>query len=137
MNPQIPESIGNLANLNTLILSGAQDPDSDFSNLKFRRTLPKSLSKLKKLEFLDVSRSDYGVVPDIITKIPNIKKLNLSYNNLSDLPDSLLHLKKLSEVILDGNFDITCSKKKQMELTKKFKNIKFNFDNEYDCPDKK
>ncbi len=128
MNPEYPETLGLLSELETLVLYGALDG-------KPRSSLPKSLANLKKLETLNIGRNQYEAIPDVVFEIPNLKTLDLTYNKIKDLPNSLLKLKHLSKVILDGNYDITCSPSKMAELVRRFKNVRFDFSNEFNCSD--
>jgi hypothetical protein len=100
-----------------------------------KRTLPKSLAGLLHLELLNLGRNEYGTVPDVVATIRGLKTLDVSFNDLTDLPESLAHLPNLSKVILDGNYTITCSKAKQADLIRRFPRITFGFQNEYDCSD--
>ena len=135
MNPQLPESIGNLTQLKELNLYGAQDISGEFEQPRGRKLLPQSLSKLKKLEKLNLGRNGYRTIPKVVFSISSIKELNLAFNDLADLPKDLLKLPHLSKIILGNNYKITCSALKQAELTKRFKNIHLDFKNEYPCPE--
>lgn len=54
---------------------------------------------------LDVSRNDIGpsVVLDPAVKCPTLKQFNLSYNQLSSVPENLADvIEKLEQLILEG-----------------------------------
>ena len=135
MNPQLPESIGNLTQLKELNLYGAQDISGEFEQPRRRKPLLQSLSKLKKLEKLNLGRNRYRTIPQVVFSIPRIKELNLAFNDLANLPKDLSKLPHLSKIILGNNYKITCSPLKQAELTKRFKSIHLDFENEYPCPE--
>jgi len=56
MNPVLPESIGNLTSLETLILYGAQDPEGPGPQPGRRNEFPRSMSSLKRLTHLNLGR---------------------------------------------------------------------------------
>jgi leucine-rich repeat kinase 2 len=54
---------------------------------------------------LDASRNDIGlsIVLDPAVKCPTLKQLNLSYNQLSSVPENLTDVvEKLEQLILEG-----------------------------------
>ncbi|KAM7253721.1 hypothetical protein ACFE04_031403 [Oxalis oulophora] len=116
-----PESFGNLTQLLKL----------DLSSNGFNGKIPESLQNLQKLEFLDVSYNRFGNfgVPVFISKMPRLKEMYFSGNNLGgqipeiwdslggilgigfsnmgligNIPASMgLHLKSLCYLGLDNN----------------------------------
>lgn len=53
--------------------------------------IPDAISKLKKLEELDVSSNSLESLPDSIGMLINLRILNVSANNLTALPESIGH----------------------------------------------
>jgi len=140
MNPQLPESIGNLSELKELNLFGAQDisggrsvGSSESPASKVRRILPRSLSNLTKLEKLNLGRNRYNSIPKVVFLMKSVRELNFTFNDLDDLPNDLLNLPYLSKIILGGNYKITCSALKRAELTKRFRGVYLDFRNQYPC----
>uniref|UniRef100_A0A8C4KVI0 Leucine-rich repeat serine/threonine-protein kinase 2 n=1 Tax=Equus asinus TaxID=9793 RepID=A0A8C4KVI0_EQUAS len=77
----------------------------DLHSNKFT-SFPSYLLKMNCIANLDVSRNDIGplVVLDPAVKCPTLKQFNLSYNQLSSLPENLNDVvEKLEQLILEGN----------------------------------
>jgi hypothetical protein len=55
------------------------------------------------LEALDLSSNQLSELPDSITRLQNLSQLHLRNNQLSELPDSIIHLQNLSELDLSSN----------------------------------
>lgn len=53
--------------------------------------IPDAISKMKKLEELDVSSNCLESLPDAIGMLLNLRVLNVSANNLTSLPESIAH----------------------------------------------
>jgi Leucine-rich repeat (LRR) protein len=159
MNPVLPESMGNLAALETLVLYGAQDPGEPGergSQPAQHHKFPRSLSQLKNLTYLDLGRNGLEEIPNFVgdlpklkhlgfgwniklrevpsflTRLPELTSLDLQADGLRDLPDFLNAVPKLAEVRMGDNHAITGNEAKKRELQKRFPKIKFNFDDEYD-----
>lgn len=89
----IPESLGNLQNLEVLVLSG------DFSNI------PEVIGGLSHLEELEIDvRDQVHNVPESIGNLTNLKKLTLSGDKFTSIPDQVGNLSKLISLSLDGDF---------------------------------
>jgi len=100
-NKGIPSSIGNLTNLNTLILShnyysftDTSIPESignlvnlvklDLSHNYLKGQLPSSICNLTKLKYLDLSGNDInGSFPKNCEKLVNLEYLNLKENDIT------------------------------------------------------
>ncbi|XP_012493849.1 PREDICTED: leucine-rich repeat serine/threonine-protein kinase 2 [Propithecus coquereli] len=77
----------------------------DLHSNKFT-SFPSYLLKMNCIANLDVSRNDIGpsVVLDPAVKCPTLKQFNLSYNQLSSVPENLADVvEKLEQLILEGN----------------------------------
>lgn len=136
MNPVLPEAMGNLQSLETLVLYGAQDPGrSDHDHQPaHRHKFPRSMSQLKNLTQLNLGRNGLEQVPAFVKDLPQLRRLNLDFNDLNDLPEFLSAFPRLT-VSLENNCDITGNEAKKEELRRRFPKITFDFENEYDCPE--
>ncbi|MFX0113212.1 MAG: leucine-rich repeat domain-containing protein [Candidatus Hodarchaeota archaeon] len=88
----LPESIGNLAALQELIL---------FSN--HLEALPESFGKLKSLRFLNLVGNKLKTLPESFTELYSLQILYLNQNKLSNLPKTFGCLKKLQRLNLRNN----------------------------------
>ena len=162
MNPILPESIGNLHSLETLVLYGAQDPRPIGRHYgpqpAKRHKFPKSMSELKNLTYLDLGRNGLEEIPDFVgdlprlrefafqwnmtvrvlpmflTKLRELQTLKLDADGLTDLPDFLIQLPKLTRITLGDNCAITQSHAKKKALQRRFPRVTFDFNDDYDCP---
>ena len=113
----IPESIGNLENLERFILVGTNVKNLPNSighllNLKFLyisyveklNEFPESMGNLKNLEHLSLDGSNFKKLPDCIGLLSNLKKLILDDNiKLTEITEDIGKLKSLEEFVLEGN----------------------------------
>ncbi|KAM5287998.1 LOW QUALITY PROTEIN: leucine-rich repeat serine/threonine-protein kinase 2 [Ctenodactylus gundi] len=77
----------------------------DLHSNKFT-SFPSYLLKMNCVTNLDISRNDIGpsVVLDPVVRCPTLKQLNLSYNQLSSVPENLSNVvEKLEQLLLEGN----------------------------------
>jgi Leucine-rich repeat (LRR) protein len=86
---ELPEEIGNLINVEKLVLSGT-------ANL----TLPQSIGNLVNLTELYIEDSGIRKLPEAIGKLRNLRNMQLSYSRLVDFPESISFLDKLEEINL-------------------------------------
>ncbi|MCP4221171.1 MAG: hypothetical protein GY765_41460 [bacterium] len=93
---ELPDSIGNLTQLESLDLSGNQ-------LTKF----PDSIGNLTQLESLNLSGNQLTKFPDSIGNLTQLKSLNLKDNQLPKLPDTIGNLTQLGEL----NLSINCLSK--------------------------
>lgn len=93
---QLPSSINQLVNLQTLCLDDCVLPDMSI------------VGELKKLEILSLRASDIVALPRVIGQLTNLKMLNLSNcSKLKVIPANLLsRLTGLCELYLDNSFKL-------------------------------
>jgi len=91
----------------------------------------KDLPKLRELGF---EYNELKEVPAFLSKLSVLTTLRLAGNDLNDLPDSLSALPGLIRVTLGNNCRITQNPGRMKALQERFPKVKFNFDDEYDCP---
>jgi len=160
MNPVLPEAIGNLRSLETLVLYGAQDPRHAGPQPAERHQFPRGMSQLKNLTYLDLGRNGMEEIPQFVEDLPRLGELRFQWNmkfnkvpafisnlrelttlkldgnDLDDLPDFLNGLPRLTRISLGNNCKITQNDAKMRDLKGRFPKIKFDFTDEYDCPAK-
>jgi Leucine-rich repeat (LRR) protein len=164
MNPKLPESIGSLHALEKLDLYGAQDPRPVGKHYgpqpTQRQEFPESMSQLQALTYLDLGRNGLEEIPAFVKNLIHLKELGFGWNmkvrnlprflgslpelqtlrldadGLTDIPD-FLRGPKLSLITLGYNCIITTSAPKKKALEQRFRGVKLDFEDEYDCPDKK
>ena len=91
----IPDSLGNLTNLTSLMLEN--------NNLKH---LPDSIGNLTCLKFLDISGNKLQTLPQNLSQLVNLQSLNATLNLLSSFPD-VSNLKQLAYLYVSKN-KLTC-----------------------------
>lgn len=69
-------------------------------------TLPASIGSLVNLEELDLSQNSLVTIPDL-SQLTKLKKLNLGYNKINELPDFFASLISLEELSLANNGIVT------------------------------
>lgn len=70
------------------------------------RTLPENISKLKNLKILNVSanpRLNLSQLFYVLADSLKLEKLNISNNNITELPTELCYLEHLKKLVLDHN----------------------------------
>ena len=65
--------------------------------------LPDSISQLKQLQRLNLSGNDLSSVPESLGQLKQLRELNLSGNQISSVPESIGQLKQLQELDLHSN----------------------------------
>jgi len=88
----LPESIGQLVNLQTLDLYGNQ-----------LTALPKTMGQLTNLQTLNLGINQLKALPEWFRKLKNLKTLDIAKNQLSLLPESFGELKSLQTLDLVNN----------------------------------
>jgi hypothetical protein len=88
----LPESIGNLTNLRTLNLG--------FNQLT---TIPVSIGNLTNLGTLNLGFNQFTALPESIGDLTNLVELNLTENQLTELPESIGNLTNLITLYLGYN----------------------------------
>ena len=108
----LPESIGNLSNLQHLDLSNTQIsslPESigNLSNLQYLdldgtliSSLPESIGNLSSLQYLYLCYTNISSLTDNIGNLSSLKYLDLSHTNISSLPESIGSLLNLQDLDL-------------------------------------
>ena len=66
-------------------------------------SLPESLSLLKNLQRLDLDNNELSSLPESLSSLKKLQYLRLSNNQLSSLPESLSKLRNLRSLALDNN----------------------------------
>jgi Leucine-rich repeat (LRR) protein len=93
----LPQNIGNLQKLDTLIFENNQN------NQKLT-SLPSTFGNLKNLRYLSLSSMGVRYLPDTFGNLTNLTYLNMSSNRILKLPENFGNLKKL-EVYIGGGID--------------------------------
>jgi Leucine-rich repeat (LRR) protein len=148
-NLTIPENLGKLKQLKSLILYGALDAEEIPPHTI--KKMPKSLAELQNLEELNLGRNGLTQLPKGLSGLIKLRILNLEFNQLRGLPPFLGNLKNLQEInlranrihrlpaalaeipnlkILMGNNSLTL--REQDDLKSRFPKIVFSFDDLYD-----
>jgi hypothetical protein len=89
---EVPDSIGELKNLDHLELAGNQLTE-----------LPVSIGNLTKLDIIGLSNNHFETLPASFGNLASLEWLPLGYNQLRVLPESLVELAKLENIELQGN----------------------------------
>jgi len=75
-----------------------------YVNNNFIDSFPDVLFKLTNLQVLNISRNCVtGPLPPAISQLSALCHLNISYNNISALPDTIEELRQLDTFIVEGN----------------------------------
>ncbi len=82
--------------------------------------------KEKKIKLLNLSGENLLQIPDEVFELENLEVLNLSYNQLEDIPDQITNLHKLTSLHLIGNKFVTIpepiSKLRQLTILALYEN---------------
>jgi hypothetical protein len=89
---ELPDSIGNLSNLQVLSL-----------HLNKLTGLPNTIGNLINLQVLKLGRNKLAGLPDSIGNLVNLQELWLDDNRLTGLPDSIGNLRNLQQLYLHYN----------------------------------
>ncbi len=92
MLTELPESLGQLTQLQTLSLSHNK-----------LTALPESLGQLTQLQTLDLSYNQLTALPESLGQLTQLQNLDLSDNKLTALPESLGLLTQLKRLYLGAN----------------------------------
>jgi hypothetical protein len=96
---ELPEAIGQLIHLKVLKLGGI----SWMNENNRLTTLPESLSNLSQLQKLDLSNNQLTTLPESLGNLSKLQELYLSNNQLTMLPESLGNLFHLQTLYLHKN----------------------------------
>ncbi|KAI3809313.1 hypothetical protein L1987_25284 [Smallanthus sonchifolius] len=139
LSGQLPVEVGNLKNLNEIVLANnrlaGEIPSSlgscsslqnlNISNNFFTGSFPASLGSLRALESLDVSSNNFtGGIPSYLEVIP-LKSLNISYNDLEGEVPRKGVFTNASSVSILGNSRL-CGGVPELQLPKCSSNKKKN-----------
>lgn len=94
--PALPEAIGKLTGLDTLLLE-SNHLDS----------LPDALANLAQLRYLELMANDFASLPRVLFDLTALEGLDISGNEMTSLPDSLWALSSLVTLNVSANFCIT------------------------------
>lgn len=83
--PSIPENLGDLKELDTLILN---------NNLQLK-SIPTRIGELKKLKYINIAGIGISTLPESFSELVNLRYLNLELNGIEKLPEQIGNLKNL------------------------------------------
>ena len=89
---ELPESLGQLTQLQALNLAGNQ-----------LTALPESLGQLTQLQTLNLAGNQLTALPESLGRLTQLQELNLYKNKLKSLPKSISELTKLEYIQLQAN----------------------------------
>ena len=90
---ELPSSIGNLYDLDSLFLAGNQ-----------LAGLPASFANLKALRYLDLSWNSFESFPKSVLEISSLEHLNLAINHVREIPNEIEKLNQLRYFNCQGDF---------------------------------
>ncbi|XP_077998440.1 leucine-rich repeat-containing protein 47-like [Glandiceps talaboti] len=88
----VPENLGNLSNLTSLILRGNK-----------LTCLPSTLGNLQSLKTLDVSNNELLSLPDEFTQLKTLHTCDISINKLTELPSKMGEMDRLTVINVSRN----------------------------------
>jgi Leucine rich repeat len=106
----LPESFGNLVNLEDAMLCGDM------------KSLPNSISNWKKIKSIYLAGNMFEKIPECLFNIPSLQSLDLSRNDLLEIDPRIAELSELEELNFEGNTllrtlpDALCQLQKLREL---------------------
>jgi small GTP-binding protein len=102
---RIPPEIYNYTNLVTIDLSNDLFCDEEHANKI--KVVPDDISKLRNLKRLNLSYNKLESISDKLATLNKLTYLNLSNNNLTDISEKIANMNSLTEIYLDDNpFDL-------------------------------
>ncbi|XP_031566774.1 leucine-rich repeat-containing protein 47-like [Actinia tenebrosa] len=111
---ELPSEIGNLVNLKTLDLhrNALKTIPASIENVKEIKTLdisgnslnelPVEFGELDSLHTLNLNCNQLSVIPSVV-KLKHLARLDISHNELCDLPDGIFKLELISEIRASSN----------------------------------
>ena len=102
--PRIQDEILNLTRLETLDLSRMNEYDKNTDSLIAKPiAIPSDISRLVNLKKLNLRENRLTQLQSEIGSLRNLEVLNLEHNDLKELPDAVLHLPKLKWLDININ----------------------------------
>ena len=95
----IPAELGHLSALKRLVIVGSSESASRNMTLY----PPYEFSRMKNLEYLEISSCNLGDFPAGILELEKLKTLNLSSNRIEAIPTNLKNLKSLTFLLIANN----------------------------------
>ena len=94
----------NLSGLRDSNLDSVESAQDDTQLLRDRLLeVPNSISRLTQLKKLNLSHNQLGSLPEWISQLTQLESLDLSCNQLTSLPESIGELKRLKTLIIASN----------------------------------
>lgn len=138
---KVPEELVKFKNLQQLDLSKnklTELPNSfyfedlriiDLTKNKFE-VFPAQLLNIKSIRNLFLGKNDIEIIPDKIGEMLNLIVLDLWYNPISELPETMVQLRNLRSLDLSG---LNFNKEFQQKWTEKLSWVKIEFEAACDC----
>jgi Leucine-rich repeat (LRR) protein len=94
---ELPPEIGQLTQLETLILGKYDDDTSKYIGNQLT-ALPPEIIALEKLRSIDLSDNCLTAFPSEILEMVELRALDLSQNQITDVPEGITQLERLVEL---------------------------------------
>jgi len=102
---EIPKELFNYPNLVSIDLSNTEYCEDRYRNQITE--IPDEISNLNRLSRLNIKGNSLEKISDNISHLHNLKYLNLEDNNLRQLPEQVANMSALDDLLISGNpFDI-------------------------------
>ena len=112
----LPESIGQLKNLQSLRLSHKTRDDCPKKIIRKSKKIGGGLMHLDRMSGKYIAYNHLTFLPKSIAKLDKLQEVNLGYNNLSEVPMILGELKNLKFLNLVGCYGLLKKEKELKEL---------------------
>ncbi|WPP49857.1 COR domain-containing protein [Catalinimonas niigatensis] len=102
---EFPSEIFNYTDLVTVDISNDSYCDEEYKNKI--KVVPDDISKLKNLKRLNLSNNQLEFISENLSNLNKLSYLNLCNNNLTDISEKIANMSSLSEIYLEENpFDL-------------------------------